>query len=108
MKHTVTATALTIRQGPGVTYAKIDYLKLNDVVDEISANADRSWLQIKRQDGLIGWVSSAYLKAVGAPPPPPTPPPSSANGVKRIIKAVVTYENESGAIVTQEVFPDAP
>jgi uncharacterized protein YgiM (DUF1202 family) len=45
---------------------------LNEVVEEVGATADRSWLQIRKQDGsLTGWSSAQYL----APAPAPTLPP---------------------------------
>ena len=75
-KYRVTTTTLRMRDGPGTNYNIIGTIKLNDVVTEVSANADRSWIQVKRSDGLVGWCSSDYLKLIeSAPTPTPTPTP---------------------------------
>ena len=54
---------------------------LNEIVTAIGANADQSWRQIRRIDGLTGWVSSKYLvPAPDVPPPPPEEPPGDETG----------------------------
>ena len=70
--YRVTAVpSLKVREGPGVTYNAIGLLYTNDVVEEINANADRSWLKIRKTDGsLLGWSSSAYLENISGTPPP--------------------------------------
>jgi len=70
-------TRLKVREGPGTTYSTINVLDTNDIVEELGATGDRSWLQIiRRTDGLTGWSFSAYLESVDAPPPPPPPTPT--------------------------------
>lgn len=64
VQYRVTAGTLYMREGPGTNYKAIGHLVQNDVVMELSANADQSWRQVRRQDGLIGWASSRYLKQV--------------------------------------------
>lgn len=74
-KYRVTANRLHVRAGPGTEFASLGYIELNEVVTAIGANADETWRQIRRSDGLTGWSYARYLVPVGTPPPPPPPPP---------------------------------
>jgi SH3-like domain-containing protein len=38
-------------------------------VEEIETNADKSWIRIRRADGLVGWSSARYLDVFLSPPP---------------------------------------
>ncbi|GAB4399372.1 MAG: hypothetical protein OHK003_23490 [Anaerolineales bacterium] len=70
--YRVTASSLRVREGPSTNALQIGSIVLNEVVEEIGATANRSWLQIRRQDGsLTGWSSSEHLAPVPAPTPPP-------------------------------------
>ncbi|MBI3166829.1 MAG: SH3 domain-containing protein, partial [Chloroflexi bacterium] len=70
--YRVTVTSLRVRGGPSTSSPQIGSIVLNEVVEEIGATSDRSWLQIRKQDGsLTGWSDSNYL----TPAPAPTPPP---------------------------------
>jgi GH25 family lysozyme M1 (1,4-beta-N-acetylmuramidase)/uncharacterized protein YraI len=64
----VTATALNVREGPGVSYNSIGYLTRNESVVELENNADRTWKKIERGDGFTGWCSSSYLTSLGKSP----------------------------------------
>ncbi len=79
-RYKVTATRLHVREGPGTSYKSLGYVNLNEVVDEIEANADRSWIKIRRADGLAGWSSATYLERI-------TVPPTDGSGVKYRITA---------------------
>jgi uncharacterized protein YgiM (DUF1202 family) len=70
--YRVTASpSLKVREGPGLNYASLGTVTLNELVEEIGANADRTWLKIKNSTGrLVGWSSSAYLVYTGVTPPP--------------------------------------
>ncbi len=68
-------TRLKVREGPGTTFSTVGILDKDDIVEEIGATTDRSWLQIKRNDGLTGWSFSTYLVETNTAPPPPPPPP---------------------------------
>jgi GH25 family lysozyme M1 (1,4-beta-N-acetylmuramidase)/uncharacterized protein YraI len=70
--YRVTAVpSLKVREGPGVTYNAIGLLYTDEIVEEINANSDRSWLKIRKTNGnLTGWSSSAYLENVSGTPPP--------------------------------------
>lgn len=70
----VIADSLRMRSGPGLAFEIVGSLMKNEIVEEINANNDRSWLRILRQDGLIGWSVAEYLEANETPP---APPPSS-------------------------------
>jgi lysozyme len=60
-KYRVTATSLNIREGPGTQYTVIGHALQNDIVTGIGVNADQTWRQIRKSDGLIGWASAQYL-----------------------------------------------
>ncbi len=76
--HRVTTASLRVREGPSTTFSQIGSIVLNEVVEEIGANADRSWLQVRKTDGsLTGWSTAEFLEPVTSPTPEPepTPPP---------------------------------
>jgi len=76
-KFRVIVPALKVRSGAGLTYDQVGRILLNEVVEEIGANADRTWLNIRKADGsLTGWSFSAYLQRVTAPAPEPNPSPT--------------------------------
>ena len=52
------------------------------MVIAIGANADETWRQVRRNDGLTGWSSATFLTPVVTPPPPDPndPPPSDVAG----------------------------
>ncbi|MCA1900532.1 MAG: SH3 domain-containing protein, partial [Chloroflexi bacterium] len=63
--------SLKVRQGPGTSYDAIGLLYPDEVVEEINANSDRTWLKVRKADNtLIGWSFSAYLKKVETTPTP--------------------------------------
>ncbi len=77
--YTVTATGLKVRLGPGLTFDAIGLLAQNEVVEEIGATSDRTWLRIRRPDGsMTGWSFAEYLQSADATPPPdPGTPPNT-------------------------------
>jgi uncharacterized protein YgiM (DUF1202 family) len=75
-KYRVTASRLHIRSGPGTQFTSLGFLEFNEVVIAIGANADESWRQVRRNDGLTGWSFATYLTpVVTSPPPDPNDPP---------------------------------
>src|SRR5215216_916720 len=78
-KFRVTATRLHIREGPGTEYTSLGFVELNEIVTQLSANADESWRRIQRSDRLIGWSSGRYLVPYEAPPPPDPDEPSEGD-----------------------------
>jgi len=80
VKYRVTATRLNVREEPGTNFKVIGVVSLNQIVTGISAHADQTWRQIRRSDGLVGWVSAQYLAPAPTPPPPdPNEPPTDGN-----------------------------
>ena len=78
-KFRVTATRLHVREGPGTQFRSLGYIELNEIVDGLSANADQTWRQVRRSDGLTGWSSARYLAPYVAPTPDPNEPPPDAS-----------------------------
>mgnify|MGYP001285112990 CR=1 FL=1 len=74
----VTTSILKVREGPGLTNLSIGYVFFGEIVQEIGANSDRTWINIRKLDGsLSGWVSAAYLiNFNGQTPPVPDVPPT--------------------------------
>ncbi len=63
--------SLKVREGPGTTYNAIGLLYPNEVVEEINANSDRTWLKVRKANGtLMGWCFAIYLQKVGENPEP--------------------------------------
>jgi GH25 family lysozyme M1 (1,4-beta-N-acetylmuramidase)/uncharacterized protein YgiM (DUF1202 family) len=72
---------LSIREMPAANSNAAGQLQQNDVLEKLSESTDGEWAQIKRGDGLTGWIFNGFLiKAESTPPPPPPPPtPLPAN-----------------------------
>jgi len=72
--YTVTAQpSLKVREGPGTSYDAIGLLYPDEIVEEINANSDRTWLKVRKSDGsLVGWCFAMYLQKVGETPIPET------------------------------------
>jgi lysozyme len=68
-RYKVTASRLNMREGPAATFKSLGYADRNEIVDEIETNADKSWIKIRRSDGLVGWSSARYLDVITTPPP---------------------------------------
>lgn len=58
--------AANLRAGPGTTYAVVGGLKAKEEFEIAARNADGSWFQIKKKDGLIGWVAAFLVKSAPA------------------------------------------
>lgn len=70
--YRVIPTSLKVRVGPGLNYASLGTVTRNEIVEEVGANVDRTWLKIKNSNGrLIGWSPSAYLQYIVTTPAPP-------------------------------------
>jgi N-acetylmuramoyl-L-alanine amidase len=59
---TVTAWALNVRSGPGVTHNITAGLSYGQQVTLIGRNSDATWGQVRLANGMIGWVNLTYLK----------------------------------------------
>jgi len=69
-KYIVTATALRVRSGPATTYAILETLAKNALVqgDEIKGD----WVHVTTVTNKIGWSHRGYLELVDETPPPPS------------------------------------
>ena len=66
----VTASALNVREGPGLEFRSVGLLFRNEVVQRLATSPDGNWYQVKRNyDGLTGWSFKDYLEPTTAPPP---------------------------------------
>lgn len=73
-----------------------------------TAKAGDKWLHVKEIDGkpADGWMAIIHLgKEYCSLQDNGVVPPPANDGVKRVIKAAITYETEDGQIVTKEFFP---
>jgi hypothetical protein len=58
----VGANALNVRTGPGLFFTPYTTLARGQTVEMIGRNANATWIEIVRPDGIgVGWVSSFYL-----------------------------------------------
>jgi len=122
MRYTLTSNyMMSLRKDHTTSAAKLAVMEQGKTAkgDEIwvaaqttsSAKAGDKWLRVKEIDGQAadGWMAVIHLGTVystlqdngGAPPTAPN------DSVKRIIKAIITYETESGATVTKEFRPES-
>lgn len=99
--HRVTASpSLKVREGPGLTYNSLGIVSFNEIVEEISANFDRSWLKIKNaNEKLVGWSFSQYLKLISGTLPPPPPPGKKTYRVIRTSLQVLEEAAPSAKLV---------
>jgi uncharacterized protein (TIGR02594 family) len=58
--HVVLATSLNLRTDPRVKSKKLGDFPLGTLVEELNANADRSWLRV-RIGTVEGWMNNGYL-----------------------------------------------
>ncbi|GAB4545448.1 MAG: hypothetical protein Fur002_19570 [Anaerolineales bacterium] len=123
MRYKLTSNyMMSLRKDHATSAAKLAVMEQGKIAagDEIwvaaqttnSAKAGDQWLRVKEMDGqaVDGWMAVIHLGTVystlqdnGGATPPATPNDS----LKRVIKAVVTYETESGATVTKEFRPES-
>jgi GH25 family lysozyme M1 (1,4-beta-N-acetylmuramidase)/exopolysaccharide biosynthesis protein len=72
----VTVPSLKVRKEPSLLGQQVGSILLNEIVEEIRANEDRTWLNIRKlDDSLTGWSFAAYLQRVSGPAPEPEPEP---------------------------------
>jgi hypothetical protein len=59
---------LRIRGGPGTDFANLGNFELNEQVSVVGQNSDGSWIQIRRLDGSVNWVSNnpEWIETTGA------------------------------------------
>ncbi|MGE5777287.1 MAG: SH3 domain-containing protein [Chloroflexota bacterium] len=96
-KYRVTASRLHVRQGPGTEYTSLGFVNFNEIVTAIGANADKSWLNIRRSDGLTGWSSAQYLVRVDGTPDPDPPPVDDVTGNWYRVAGKVNVREGAGA-----------
>lgn len=100
-KYEVTAPALHVRKGAGVTYDIIGQLKRNDVIEAVG-KTDNGWYVVQ-YDGKEGFVNSQYLQPYKekpkqpAPDPKPTPKPKPKPTIE-IIEASGEYTVTASAL----------
>ncbi len=58
---TVNTGALHIRSGPGISYAVVFSVYRGTVLTLLARNADASWVKIRLDNGIEGWVNSNYI-----------------------------------------------
>jgi hypothetical protein len=68
---------INVREGPSTNYNAIDTLIPGTAIQVLFQNAEGTWLNIRLEDGLEGWVSSGliYIEATATPYPSMTPSP---------------------------------
>ena len=62
----VDAAMLNMRQGPGAGYPVLGTLKRGDNVSILAVNRAQDWALIRAADGMLAWVSLAYLNVSGS------------------------------------------
>jgi GH25 family lysozyme M1 (1,4-beta-N-acetylmuramidase)/uncharacterized protein YraI len=63
-KYRITTTRLYVREGPGTNFKSLGFVQQNEIVFAIGANANNTWRQIRRSDGLVGWSSARYMTKI--------------------------------------------
>ena len=58
---TVVGAAVSVREGPGMTYPAITYLLHDAQATVIGYDADSDWWQVELSDGTTGWANGRKL-----------------------------------------------
>jgi uncharacterized protein YraI len=99
---TVVGAAVSVREGPGMTYPAIEYLLQGEQVTVIGYDAANNWWQVKLADGTSGWVSGReyYVSVSGDTSEFFEPAPAQIETTVNSSTAVHD-SSESGTIVFQ-------
>lgn len=62
---TVTAPRLTIRTGPGASYARITSVGFGERVTLIGRDSAGAWARVRTAGGVVGWASTFFLDTGG-------------------------------------------
>ncbi len=72
--YRVTAQTLSVYEGPASNLTVLGALAANEIVEEVGATPDRTWLRVRRADkSLNGWCLASFLQEQTAPPDDGTP-----------------------------------
>jgi uncharacterized protein YgiM (DUF1202 family) len=66
--YRVTATRLNLREQPNTTSRIAGTVPRDEVVQSVATNADKTWVQLRKVDGLTGWASAQFLVNEGNSP----------------------------------------
>lgn len=58
---TVNTGALNLRSGPGISYGVVFSVYRGTVLTLLARNADASWVKVRLDNGIEGWVNSGYI-----------------------------------------------
>lgn len=67
---------LSVRTGPAESSESLGNLVQAEVVTSLGTSEDKSWMQIRRESGLTGWVNSNAFVRIATPTPDPNPNPN--------------------------------
>ena len=121
MRYTITSTyVMSLRSDHATAAAKTGLLDAGKPAkgDDLwvaaqttsAAKAGDTWLHVKEMDGkaVDGWMAIIHLGKTYCTVQDSgvVTPPTTNDNVKRIIKAVLTYETEDGRTITKEFLPE--
>ena len=58
---TVNTGALNLRSGPGISYGVVFSVYRGTLLTLLARNADASWVKVRLDNGIEGWVNSRYI-----------------------------------------------
>ncbi|GAB4573523.1 MAG: hypothetical protein Kow0077_16160 [Anaerolineae bacterium] len=64
--------AVNMREGPGITYAAILGVENNTDLVILAANEERTWYNVRLEDGTEGWIAANLIYVLPSPTPRPT------------------------------------
>jgi hypothetical protein len=64
----VTGTLITVRAGPGTSFASRGSLSRDESVQALAISEDSTWLQFRRLNGQTAWAALDQLRKVGTDP----------------------------------------
>lgn len=64
--------AVNMREGPGVTYPALVGVENNSDLVILASNEERSWYNVRLEDGTEGWIAANLIFVLPSPTPEPT------------------------------------
>jgi uncharacterized protein YraI len=104
----VTVGALTLRGGPGTTYAALGTLRKGDRLTITGSTTSGDWLAVTTGSGKKGWVAAAYVAPNALPQEIPTAtelPPPAATPATEIAPPAATPAPTLKATLTPFIAP---
>jgi hypothetical protein len=110
----VMVNSANLRSGPGTNYNIVDIVEQGDVLHVLASNEDRTWYNIRLDDGTKAWIAGSVTESLNAInivdvpvavtiPPAPTPIPATATFEPLVDSIeIVSISPSPGTVITNQ------